>query len=63
MPIYQIYCELCDRTFQGTTLQGLKAPERWVCSQCGCDAKLMDDKPAAAHPLENIHHKGCPCCG
>jgi hypothetical protein len=63
VPIYQIYCSSCDRTFQGVVFAGAKLPERWVCSKCEGDAELLQDHPPVAHPLEQEHGGGCPCCG
>jgi putative FmdB family regulatory protein len=63
MPIYPLQCPDCEHRFSGMVFAGTRAPALWVCPQCGSEqAKLNDDRPPVAHPLEATHGSGCLCC-
>ena len=64
MPIYQILCPDCEYEFSGMVFAGTRAPEKWLCPQCGKEQALpRKDPPPIPHPLESAHGAGCPCCG
>ncbi|MGR9051833.1 MAG: zinc ribbon domain-containing protein [Gammaproteobacteria bacterium] len=64
MPVYQLDCPHCRHRFSGMVFAGTRAPERWICPNCGSDrARPSPDHPPVPHPLEAAHGSGCPCCG
>jgi len=64
MPIYQLQCPDCEHRFNGMVFSGTRAPEIWICPQCGSEqAKPSDARPPITHPLEAAHGSGCLCCG
>ena len=60
IPIYTLACPDCGHRYETVVFQGLKVPDKWVCSRC--QEGRVQEEGKRPHPLEGGHGGGCPCC-